>query len=409
MTAERPSFVPDILEEHLEELGFLWWQRQLALRHPSYTIREFSDLEERIQAHLQGIMVVGDGALPLLEESLSSDDDQSALAAASALLHFRASVSASRVLDTFATSSGHRLVALRQALCHAPLDHLQARIEDLFRAAPTPIAAAAAEILTFHSLVAATVPDIERFLVDDDTDVRRNGWRLVGYLGLSLDAKPYASAMRDEPTVRGAALEAGAWCGEHGILAMGRKQAENPTPDFFDALHMLAVLGGPDDLPRMTAVGGAAELGPERFQLLAAYGDPALMNLILEGIADSDPGTAAAAGAAFTKMTGFHIDSDDRTTLPPSDGIEPDEFDKEFLDEVMLPSVEKAQEHWESERASLSGAARLCKGFDLGAGLNREQFAALDMESRWEVCLRGRYSGAWDGSPLSLEIFPQRR
>jgi len=30
------------------------------------------------------------------------------------------------------------------------------------------------------------------------------------------------------------------------------------------------------------------------------------------------------------------------------------------------------------------------------------------MESRWEVCLRARFSGTWSGSPLRLERFPQQ-
>ena len=36
------------------------------------------------------------------------------------------------------------------------------------------------------------------------------------------------------------------------------------------------------------------------------------------------------------------------------------------------------------------------------------EFEGSDMEPRWEVCLRALYSGAWKGTPLSLEVFPQR-
>ena len=67
--------MPDILEEHLEELAFLWGQRQAALRHPEHTLRSFSGLEERIEAHLHGLLAVGDQANPLLEEKLTCDDE----------------------------------------------------------------------------------------------------------------------------------------------------------------------------------------------------------------------------------------------------------------------------------------------------------------------------------------------
>jgi hypothetical protein len=37
-----------------------------------------------------------------------------------------------------------------------------------------------------------------------------------------------------------------------------------------------------------------------------------------------------------------------------------------------------------------------------------DQFAALDMESRWEYCLRMRLLSGWQRTPLVLERYPQR-
>ncbi|UCC71422.1 MAG: hypothetical protein JSV86_13630 [Gemmatimonadota bacterium] len=410
MTADRATFIPDILEEHLEELAFLWGQRQRALRDPDYTLRSFSDLEERIQAHLQGVLVVGDQSLPLLEEGLSSDDELVVFASALSLLHSRVPSSAAHVFDAFRNAQGNKLVGLRQALSHGPIDHLQAQIGPLPLSSALPVAVAAAEALAFHSALRATAPEIERFVANEEPEVRMNGWRLAGYLGLALDPKTYAAAVRDEGrSVRRAALEAGAWCGEPGILAVGRKLAESPAVDDLDPLWLLAVLGGPDDLGRMTAIARARELGPARFRLVGAYGHPALMDDLLEVLTDPDPATAYVAAVAFSKITGYDIESDSRATLLPEDGTEPDEFDAEFLDEVMLPDPERAHAHWDSVKGGLGGAQRICRGFDLRGGLDRDQFASLDMESRWEVCLRARYCGAWNGSPLSLEVFPQRR
>jgi uncharacterized protein (TIGR02270 family) len=411
MTA-RVGFIPDILEEHLEELAFLWGQRQFALRSPDYTFRAFADLEERIQAHLAGVLVVGDESLPLLEEELSGDDSLLSFASGFALIHRRDASSNTAVIDAFRNSQGQRLEALRQALSHAPLDQVQLDVEGLYGSAAATTAVAAAEVLTFHNALRLAATDVERFLRDDGPEVRRGGWRLVGYLGLPMDPKAYAAAVRDDdPAVRGTALEAGAWCGEPGVLALGRKVAEEPTVDNLGALELLAALGGPGDQQLMTGIGGAHDLGPDRFRLLGAYGNPALMNLVLEGIIDpDDPASAMAAGAAFTKITGYDVEShDNRVTVPPADGSEPDEFEAEFLDEVFLPDPRKAWGYWEKVKDKLSGASRVCRGFDLAGGLNSEQFEQMDMESRWEVILRAKYSGVWDGSPLSMEVFPQRR
>jgi hypothetical protein len=142
---------------------------------------------------------------------------------------------------------------------------------------------------------------------------------------------------------------------------------------------------------------------------VGAYGHPGLMPVLLEALASDDPATASTAGAAFTKMTGLDIESDVRASLPPADGSEPDEFEAEFLNEVMLPDPEKARRYWEAIEPKVAHVPRLYRGYDVSTGLDQDAFAALDMQSRWEVCLRARYSGAWDGSPLSLEVFPQGR
>jgi hypothetical protein len=81
----------------------------------------------------------------------------------------------------------------------------------------------------------------------------------------------------------------------------------------------------------------------------------------------------------------------------------------EFLDEATLPSPPLAERHWNQVKARLARASRMCHGADVGGPLDPVEFAALDMESRWEASLRARFSGVWSGSPLRLERFPQPR
>src|SRR4029453_12386824 len=111
--------------------------------------------------------------------------------------------------------------------------------------------------------------------------------------------------------------------------------------------------------------------------------------------ANPDPEVATAAGAAFSKITGQDIDSKDRTTLPPKNGKEPDEFEAEFLEEVTLPDPTLARTQWEKIKPRLSRATRVCRGFDLSRGASADIVAKLDMESRWEFFLRSRFTKTW--------------
>jgi hypothetical protein len=75
---------------------------------------------------------------------------------------------------------------------------------------------------------------------------------------------------------------------------------------------------------------------------------------------------------------------------------------------VFLPDPELARKHWQELAPTLARSPRICRGMDVSQPLSREQFAALDMESRYEYCLRMRLFSGWSGTPLVLERYPQR-
>ena len=52
-------------------------------------------------------------------------------------------------------------------------------------------------------------------------------------------------------------------------------------------------------------------------------------------------------------------------------------------------------------------STRACRGFDLSQCATPEILDQLDMESRWEGYLRAKFEGAWQGTPMDLERFPQ--
>jgi uncharacterized protein (TIGR02270 family) len=402
------TYIVDILEEHLEELGFLWGQWRAALGDGDYTTAAVGELEERIRARLHGVCVPGERAWPRLMELLHGDDADLAFAAAYSLLHSGVPGNAAQVIDAFATAGDEMLTALQMALAHGPLeaDALE-RVRALLSARPVLRAVAAAEVLAFHGALELTGEQLRYFLEEEDPAVRLAGWRLVALLGAELPAKSYTTAMRDsEPGVATAALEAGAWCGVAGVLPALRQLVEPATPDRMELWYLLAVLGTAEDAPRMETALAAASLGPGRFALAGAFGSPALLPLVLAGLEDPDPAVAAAAGAAFTRLTGVDVESDARATVPPADGAGEDDVDMEFRDEVMLPDAARARREWDRLRPQLEGVPRLCRGSAESRVLDPGVGDGIDMQSRRECYLRARSRRAWAGTLLDLERFP---
>jgi uncharacterized protein (TIGR02270 family) len=403
------SYIPAIAEQHYEELQFLWSQRQNALRSAAYTMREMGILEERIEAHVQGLLVLGANLPDFVAKGFAGDDAMAAFAAAYALLRLGSPDAIQRVRDAFVGAEGKRLEGIREALAHGPAQPLIPLLQSLFVSAPPPLAVAAGEALAFHRALQVSAEQLSPLLRDEAPAVRRGAWRIAAYGGMAVPPALYDIALRDEdPGVKAAALTAAAWNGYGGWLPHCRALADAPTPDGVHAIAMLAAVLPPQEYKAVAALVAQPAFGPERHQIAAAFGHPVMIDFLLAEMESADPATAAGAGAAFSRMLGVAVESGRRATLPPADGKPVDDFEAEFLDEVQLPDVPRAREHWERVRPRLAQATRVAHGVDVSGGINRETFGMLDMASRRELCLRARLTAGWSGTPLILEQFPMR-
>ena len=72
----------DVIEEHLEEADFLWRQRRNALGDRGYNLDRLAELEERLLAHLDGLILAEADAWDLLQPKLTEGDVGEAFAAA---------------------------------------------------------------------------------------------------------------------------------------------------------------------------------------------------------------------------------------------------------------------------------------------------------------------------------------
>jgi len=178
--------------------------------------------------------------------------------------------------------------------------------------------------------------------------------------------------------------------------------------DRWSAVMLLAMLGQPSDLVRFESLGNDSQLGTRRFQAIGAFGNPRLVNLLLDGIHNDDSTIAVAAGEAFTKITGAEIDSDTIVEIPPLKTDEQsDESNVAIPDEAILPDANLARSYWEEVRESFLQGNRWCHGFEISERTSDEILRRLDLMSRWETCLRENYYGLRQVSPIDLMRFPQ--
>ena len=66
--------IEEIVSQHTEEAAFLWLLRNNAVHAPHYNLKDLADLEERVEAHIDGLRVAGEEGWPFCEEGLKHEE-----------------------------------------------------------------------------------------------------------------------------------------------------------------------------------------------------------------------------------------------------------------------------------------------------------------------------------------------
>lgn len=402
MTASRARHIADLLQVHLEELAFLWGQRREALGSRKHTLREYGELNERIEAHLRGLLVAAPAHLSSwLQPQLTGVERDDVFAAAYALLRLAEPASTHSVVVEFSRAAGPALAGLRDALSVAPHALFAAEMQSALDQAKPTTAAAAAVVLANHRLLDSASPRLARLLEDPDASVCELAWRAAtaadAVAPLAAPKRPFNHALaHDSPAVRSAGWAAAAWSGQTRALPLLRQMAESGDAP---ALHWLAVLGAEEDVPLLQKAALATPDASARCVLLARFGHPSALNALLHWMAGDDVALAAAAGEAFTRITGAEVRGR-RQQLPVPEGA--DEFSREMAPEVWLPDVPKARALLERQGPEWAAGRRWCNGLDLDRDNPREWLTQLDLEARWELAARAALAGRPVSAPAPV-------
>ena len=63
-----------VISQHAEEAAFLWTSRARAVGDPAYSLKSLTHLDDRVEAHLDGLRIAGEAAWPLCRSKLESGE-----------------------------------------------------------------------------------------------------------------------------------------------------------------------------------------------------------------------------------------------------------------------------------------------------------------------------------------------
>jgi len=381
--SERPAIMVDILEDHFDELDFLWEHRERVVFDIDYDLNDLAAHEERAWAHLDGLKLGREHSIDLARPFLDGDAAGAATAAAFTFLAMESSELTTELMERLAAGGPEVREGIRIALRHQDVGGLLARLQEMAQETDPDLRSAAIDLLAFHNMPCPTIQP--EWLSDGDAAVRARLASAIGRKAPGTWGPPQLGMMLDMagPVSRRAALETSARLGMPGLAGLCRRvamQTENLAPE---ALAFLGVVGGPEELEFLRDMTTKPGLELAALETLGALGCVEAIPVLVTAMAD--PALAHAAGAAFRRITGADdIDADE--PLPVPEGVNEEEAD--FLDSSLPPDPDRANEWWAAENARFEPTGRWQAGVDVSQDPLGECFNELPLPCRRDIYLQ---------------------
>ncbi len=367
-----PHDISIIIDQHAEEVAFLWLLRNVAVTDPHYSLKDLAELDNRVEAHLDGLRIAGEVGLNTCLRNMEigepgevfaasvcafeSDDGKRIDAVLSPGLNseenFRALISAIGWIDykrigpliehmLVAKSSDYRQVGIAASAVHRrnPGSALKLAIQS-DDASISARALKAAGVLKRHDLLTAfTKP----FNSEDDTRRFWASWSAV-LLGDRLQAK--------EALKRTVTSES-----PFGVRAL---QLVLRTMDGKEAQSWLKGLAQNPDRLRDVIIGAGVS------------GDPAFIPWLIQQM--GTPELARVAGEAFSMITGVDLAYQDMEgdwpegfEAGPTENPEDENVEMDADEDLPWPAPELVQAWWAQNRPNFQVGTRYLVGQPISA------------------------------------------
>lgn len=298
----RPPVLLDIVEEHFDELDWLWEHREANVFTPDWTLADLAWCEQRAETHLDGLRLAELHGVDLARARLGGGETSVALAATLVLCADPSGAQLEPVRTVLRAGEPPVLDGVRRALRHDLPAALMPLLRELAAGTDALRAATALDVLAFRR---EPLPRFDPSLLGHDhRPARCLALTAVARAGRTpaLD-EALGHALSDaETAVRRAGMFAAAHAGWPPLLARCREAATRRTDPDADAVSMLGALGDASDELLLRGALERPELAPAAVHALGALGRSTAVPLLLELMADAKLGVPAAK--AYRRITG---------------------------------------------------------------------------------------------------------
>jgi uncharacterized protein (TIGR02270 family) len=293
------QFNAALYKEHLEDASFLYDQRMAYLHDPEVNWPDLRDWEDRLEAHIDALVLGGDLAVKIcLEQAVASDPGET-FAAICVLCRHNLKGAVLGLLDMLDPADTARTHAVSQALCQEAPTPWREELLGLLKSG-SRLTALLAHVIGYRR-IPAEEPLLEALAKKPAAGMPELAWAL-GRVGTAASVPALRSLLRDpDGRVMQAAAIALLRLGDDRLLPFIRDAAITQPW----ARPVLAIGGGPDALPVLLDVIRSGQADRDAVLGLGLVGDLGAVVPLLE-LLDNDALVDSAA-VALNTITGAQL------------------------------------------------------------------------------------------------------
>lgn len=361
------TILQPILEQHISEAGFLWGQRGFAVVWPHFSPRELALLEERIEAHLDGILIAGEEGWEIVQARLAESQDAGDMFVA-AYCTISSNPTRLNELLTMAENEPKLIKGIAGAFAwHDSSWASKAAASILSRQHPVSKLLGLRVCLAHHLNPGLA---LEKCLFDSDLPLRSAALQLVGMMGYAAWTKHLKSELRspDLGCRFAAAWSLARLSNDAAALAELQTIALAESTYRIPALNILVRRLEPGAVRKLIGILSKIP-GAERLVLFAmgVWGDPVDVPYLLEKMNVTPH--ARIAAESFSFITGLNLTDNnfdgstpaDHEPVPNEDPLD-DRVELDPDENLPWPVVNKVQDWWNKNHARFQPGTRYLVG-----------------------------------------------
>ncbi|MBK8255876.1 MAG: hypothetical protein IPK82_24815 [Polyangiaceae bacterium] len=366
MRAERVTMARvllHILERHADEAAFLWERRERACRSPLFDPVSLTEVDRRLQANLEGLVLGGKHGFEKAEQALARGRDPELFTA----LHVAAEIGDAMNTAKLIHLSHRDEAAQRAAVAALAWLTPQRRAETLsdLSADACPPELHRLAIRTFGAVRRDPGPKLQAAARSPNEGLRAAAFRAAGQLGrrdLLNDLKNAVNS--DEGTARSWAVYTAVLFGETALTGALWDLVKDNSSTSVAYCDLAARCDSNDETAsRLQALSGSPDTIFAALRGAAAHGDPAHIPWVLPLM--NGPGDVARyALFVYTTITGAALDSPIAHrpgTVEPTEAVAR-RLAHDPLVDLPYPLLDQVSAHWEKVKGSFPSGQRFLGG-----------------------------------------------